>query len=121
MHVWVSTAYVEPADPDGRDQPRDRRRLAVLWRLTVLMRPYRGRFVLAVFMLLAASGLTLVYPLAARYAVDVGMGSKTTDDLDLIVLGIPGLFVVNAGFVWLRHYFLSWLGERVVTDLHGLV
>ncbi|HEU4613031.1 MAG TPA: ABC transporter transmembrane domain-containing protein, partial [Kofleriaceae bacterium] len=53
--------------------------------------------------------------------VDVGMGSKTTDDLDWIVLGILGLFVVNAGFVWLRHYTLSWLGERVVTDLRGLV
>lgn len=93
----------------------------MLWRLTVLMRPYRGRFVLAVVMLLAASGLTLVYPQAARYAVDVGMGSKTTADLDWIVLGILGLFVINAAFVWLRHYTLSWLGERVVTDLRGLV
>ncbi|HEY5922615.1 MAG TPA: ABC transporter transmembrane domain-containing protein [Kofleriaceae bacterium] len=117
----MSGAYVEPADPDGRDQPRDRRRLAVLWRLTALMRPYRARFVLAVVMLLAASGLTLVYPQAAGYAVGVGMGSKTTDELDLIVLGILGLFVLNAGFVWLRHYTLSWLGERVVTDLRGLV
>ena len=112
---------MDPPDPEGRDQPRDRRRLAVLWRLTVLMRPYRGRFVLAVVMLLAASGLTLVYPQAARYAVDVGMGSKTTDDLDWIVIGILILFVINAGFVWLRHYSLSWLGERVVTDLRGLV
>ncbi|HEY5950517.1 MAG TPA: ABC transporter transmembrane domain-containing protein, partial [Kofleriaceae bacterium] len=117
----MSAPYVDPPDPEGRDQPRDRRRLAVLWRLTVLMRPYRGRFVLAVVMLLAASALTLVYPQAARYAVDVGMGSKTTHDLDLIVIGILALFVVNAVFVWLRHYSLSWLGERVVTDLRGLV
>jgi ABC transporter fused permease/ATP-binding protein len=117
----VSAPYVDPPDPDGRDQPRDRRRLAVLWRLAALMRPYRARFVLAVVMLLAASGLTLVYPQAARYAVDVGMGSKTTEDLDWIVAGILVLFVINAGFVWLRHYTLSWLGERVVTDLRGLV
>ena len=124
-HAWyagrVSAPYVDPPDPEGRDVPRDRRRLAVLWRLTVLMKPYRGRFVLAVFMLLAASGLTLVYPQAAKYAVDVGMGSKTTHDLDVIVIGILALFVVNALFVWLRHYTLSWLGERVVTDLRGLV
>jgi ABC transporter fused permease/ATP-binding protein len=117
----VSGPYVEPADPEGRDQPRDRRRLAVLWRLTVLMRPYRMRFFFAVFALLAASSLTLVYPQAARYAVDVGMGSKTTDGLDLIVGGILVLFVINAVFVWLRHYTLTWLGERVVTDLRGLV
>ena len=31
------------------------------------------------------------------------------------------LFIVNALFVWLRHYSLCWLGERVVTDLRGLV
>lgn len=117
----MTAPYVDPPDPEGNDRPRDRRRLAVLWRLTVLMRPYRARFAFAVIMLLAASGLTLVYPQAAKYAVDVGMGSKTTEDLDWIVLGILGLFVINAGFVWLRHYSLSWLGERVVTDLRGLV
>jgi ATP-binding cassette, subfamily B, bacterial len=115
----VSGPYVDPPDPGQRS--RERRRLAVLWRLTALMRPYRGRFVFAVVTLLAASGLTLVYPQAARYAVDVGMGSRTTEDLDLIVLGMLVLFVVNAVFVWLRHYSLSWLGERVVTDLRGLV
>jgi ABC transporter fused permease/ATP-binding protein len=93
----------------------------VLWRLTVLMRPYRGRFVFAVAMLLAASAITLVYPQAAKFAVDVGMGSRTTSDLDWIVAGMLGLFAVNALFVWLRHYGLSWLGERVVTDLRGLV
>ena len=63
----------------------------------------------------------LVYPQAARYAIDVGMHGKTTGKLDLIVLGLLGLFVINAGLVWLRHYFMSWLGERVVTDLRGLV
>jgi ABC transporter fused permease/ATP-binding protein len=115
----VSGPYVDPAAQGERSH--ERRRLAVLWRLTALMRPYRGRFAFAVVMLLAASGLTLVYPQAARYAVDVGMGSRTTENLDLIVVGMLVLFVVNAVFVWLRHYSLSWLGERVVTDLRGLV
>ncbi|NVB83141.1 MAG: ATP-binding cassette domain-containing protein [Kofleriaceae bacterium] len=116
----MSAPYVDPPDGPG-DPPRDKRRLAVLWRLTVLMRPYRMRFLFAVVMLLAASGLTLVYPQAAKYAVDIGMKNATTDKLDLIVVGMLALFVVNALFVWLRHYTLSWLGERVVTDLRGLV
>jgi ABC transporter fused permease/ATP-binding protein len=116
----VSAPYVDPPDDQG-DRPRDRRKLAVLWRLTVLMRPYRARFFFAVFMLLGASGLTLVYPMAAKYAVDIGMKQQTTATLDFFVLGMIVLFVLNAGFVWLRHYSLSWLGERVVTDLRGLV
>src|SRR5262245_19445434 len=75
----VSAPYVDPPDKDRQDdRPRDRRRLAVLWRLTVLMRPYRARFFFALVMLLGASGLTLVYPLAAKYAVDLGMKGTTT-------------------------------------------
>ncbi|HEY5938489.1 MAG TPA: ABC transporter transmembrane domain-containing protein [Kofleriaceae bacterium] len=93
----------------------------MLWRLTPLLRPHRGRFVLAIASLFAASGIMLVYPMAAREAVDVGMGNKTTDDLDWIVIGLCGVFVINAVLVWLRHYSLSWIGQRVVSDLRGLV
>jgi ABC transporter fused permease/ATP-binding protein len=116
----VSAPYVDPADEQG-DRPRDRRKLAVLWRLTVLMRPYRARFFFAVLMLFGASALTLVYPMAAKFAVDIGMKKQTTATLDMFVVGMIALFILNAGFVWLRHYSLSWLGERVVTDLRGLV
>ena len=106
-------------DEDGL--PRDRRRLGVLWRLAPLLRPHRARFLLAVVTLFMASGITLVYPWAAREAVDIGMGSQTSADLDLIVVGLIVVFVVNAVLVWLRHYSMSWLGERVVADLRGLV
>jgi ABC transporter fused permease/ATP-binding protein len=115
----VSLPYVE--DPEQDDRPRDRRRLAVLWRLAPLLRPHKARFVLALATLLAASGISLVYPWAAKLAVDVGMGAATTADLDLIVLGLIAVFVVQAVLVWLRHYSMSWLGERVVADLRGLV
>ena len=118
--------YVDPADDEGPDgKPRERRRLAVLWRLTALIRPHRARFVLALATLFGASLITLSYPLAAKYAIDIGMNkgvqANQTHDLDLIVAGLLGLFAVNAVLVWLRHYSISWLGERVVTDLRGLV
>jgi ABC transporter fused permease/ATP-binding protein len=114
--------YVDPNEDEGPGaRPRTPRRLAVLWRLTALMRPYRGRFVFAVATLLFASGISLVYPQAAKYAIDVGMKQSTTDKLDWIVGGLLVLFVINGVLVWLRHYSMSWLGERVVTDLRGLV
>jgi len=119
----VSGAYIDepsaslPAVP----APKDKRKLAVLWRLTALLRPHRARFVLAVLTLTAASGITLAYPQAARYAIDVGMHSKQTHDLDLIVIGLLVLFAANAVLVWLRHYSISWLGERVVADLRSMV
>jgi ABC transporter fused permease/ATP-binding protein len=116
----VAGPYVDPAETD-ENRPRDRRRLGVLWRLLPLLRPHRGRFMLAVATMLAGSAITLVYPIAAREAVDVGMGSSTTHDLDLIVIALLGAFLLNAVLVWLRHYSMSWLGERVVTDVRALV
>ncbi len=116
----TNAPYVEgPKDDAG--VPRDRRRLGVLWRLAPLLRPHRGRFLIAVATLFAASSITLVYPWAAREAVDVGMSGRTTSDLDLIVMVLVAVFVVNSVLVWLRHYSMSWLGERVVADLRGLV
>ena len=114
----MSGPYVAPEDKDG---PREKRSLSVLARLYPLLIPHRARFVLAVVSLFGASGITLIYPWAAKYAVNVGMKAETSDKLDLIVLGLIGVMVVNAVFVWLRHYSMSWLGERVVADLRGLV
>jgi ABC transporter fused permease/ATP-binding protein len=121
IQVLVAAPYVDPADGDPSAQLRDRRRLAVLWRLLPLLRPHRGRFVLAFITLVAASGVTLIYPWAAREAVDIGMGDKSLDRLNLIIVGVVVVFIVNAILVWLRHYSISWLGERVVADLRGLV
>ena len=85
------------------------------------MRPYLGRLALAVVMLLCASAITLVYPLVGRYAVDDAMSQVDTSKLDLVIVGVVALAILNAGFVWLRHYTISWLGERIVTDLRRIV
>ncbi len=118
----MAAPYVEDSDGDSAtDRPRAPRRLAVLWRLTALIRPHRGRFLLALVTLVLASAITLVYPQAARFAIDSGLTEATTEKLNWIVLGLCGLFVINGGLIWLRHYSVSWLGERVVADLRGLV
>jgi ABC transporter fused permease/ATP-binding protein len=117
----VVAPYVDPPEAEG-DRPRDRRRLAVLWRLLPLIRPHRARFALAFVALCGTSVVTLIYPWAAREVVDRGMkGQATSQGLDVIMLILLGAFVVNAVLVWLRHYSISWLGERVVADLRMLV
>jgi ABC transporter fused permease/ATP-binding protein len=111
---------VDSPEAEG-DRPRDRRRLAVLWRLLPLIWPHRARFALALGALCGASAINLVYPWAAREVVDIGLRKQTTGALDQILLLMVGVFLVNAVLVWLRHYSISWLGERVVADLRGLV
>jgi ABC transporter fused permease/ATP-binding protein len=113
-------AYID-SDDTPTNPSKKKRKLSVLLRLRALMAPYRWRFALAVTTLFAASGIALVYPQAARYAIDIGMHGKSSANLDTIVLGLIGVFVVHAALIWLRHYSMSWLGERVVADLRGLV
>jgi len=119
MHRVVAP-YVDSAEAEG-DRPRDRRRLAVLWRLLPLLWPHRVRFAIAMVALCSASAISLVYPWAARQVVDLGLTGTSTGELNRILVLIIGVFLVNAALVWLRHYSLSWLGERVVADLRCLV
>ena len=82
---------------DGtKDEPPKERRLGVLRRLLPLVSPHKPRLLFAIFCLFAASGTMLIYPWAARYAVDVGMGATSSDDLDLLVIGLIVVFAVNA-------------------------
>jgi ABC transporter fused permease/ATP-binding protein len=107
---------MDPLPNDGKSK-----NLGVLRRLVALIRPHKGRFAIAVVTLFAASGLSLIYPMAAKQAVDVGMNEPTSGKLDALVVVLLGIFVVHAVLVWIRHYSMSWLGERVVADLRGIV
>jgi ABC transporter fused permease/ATP-binding protein len=107
-------------EPDDR-QPLNRRRLAILWRIASLLRPHTGRLIVAIVTLMLASALSLVYPAAAKYAVDAGLSEQSAHQLDSVVIVLCIVFVVHAVLVWIRHYSMSWLGERVVADLRALV
>ena len=103
-----------PDDGKSRD-------VGVLRRLLGLLAPHKARFVLAAATLLAASGISLVYPWAAKHAVDAGLGDASPSELDRTVAALAAIFMIHAVLVWVRHYSVSWLGERVVTDLRAMV
>ena len=100
---------------------RSARRLTILWRLVDLLRPHKARFALAVVTLLAASALSLAYPQAVRYLADIVLPRRDPALLDGILIALVAIFVVHGAMVWLRHYSVSWLGERVVADLRAMV
>jgi ABC transporter fused permease/ATP-binding protein len=102
------------------DEPK-RKRLSQLWRLVLLLRPHRARFVIATIALLLGSGLALSYPQGARYGIDEGIRGGSIERLDQVLLVLIAIFIVHAALVWIRHYLMSWLGERVVADLRRLV
>jgi ABC transporter fused permease/ATP-binding protein len=108
---------IDDGPPPTKGQRKDQLR-----RLLSLMLPHRGRFIIATFALLGGSGIALLYPQAARRAIDLGLseGGDATQ-LNTIALIALVLIGVHAFIVWARHYLMSWLGERVVTDLRRQV
>ncbi len=98
-----------------------KKKLAYLPRLLGLLRPHRGRFYLATLALLFGAGIQLIYPQAARYAINDGLAEGDLGFLNQVALAFAALLVLQSGFTWVRHYLMSWLGERVVADLRHMV
>lgn len=87
-------------------------------------RPYRGKLIAALVCLAAASGLGLVYPYFFGELAGAAFTNAQTSDPEAAyrALGensliLIAIFLAQAVFVFFRHYYMTWLGERVVTDL----
>lgn len=88
--------------------------LAMVW---PYLKTYRKRVALAVVALTAAAGTTLAVPMAVRRMIDFGFDPENNTLVDQYF----GMLVVLVGFLAAasaaRYYFVSWLGERVVSDI----
>lgn len=104
--------------PDATSPETRSRGVGRLMRLGSVLRPHLGRFTLATVALFGSSGAMLVYPQAVRYAIDQGVSGPS---LDLIAGGLLALFVVQAALTYVRHYEMSWLGQRAVAELRRRV
>lgn len=112
-HVFANEPATAPATSSG---------LAPLLQLLALVKPYRARFWIASVALLISSGLGLVYPQAVKQAVDVGLkATGSMDQLNAVTTMLVAVFLIQAVFIWVRHYLMSWLGEKVVADLRTKV
>jgi ABC-type multidrug transport system fused ATPase/permease subunit len=98
----------------GTEPPPARRKLR---RLMPYFRPYLGRTVATVALMLVVTAAGLAVPAIAQYAIDHGI-----DDGDKAVLVEAVAAFVLAGLIgWYagyhQTYLSSWVGERVLLDL----
>ncbi|MDQ1303566.1 MAG: ATP-binding cassette, subfamily bacterial [Pseudomonadota bacterium] len=105
-------------DPKNRPKGRSPRSLAAL---LPFLKPYTNMLVLALVVLLAASGLMLSLPVAARFVIDQGLASKQGGTVNLYFAGFAGLIVLFCAMAAVRMYLVSWVGERVVADVRNAV
>lgn len=92
-----------------------------LVKIFALSKPYRKRFYFATVVVLIGSGIWLTVPLGLRELLDAVFEQGNEGLLNILALGLMGLFILQATFTFLGNYHLEWVGERVVTDLRKKV
>ena len=90
--------------------------------LVPFLKPYRGQLALAGLFLLLAAAATLAFPWALRHLIDDGLASAQGQaDLAAGFVRLFGVAVALAVFSSMRYYTVSWLGERITTDVRNAV
>jgi ABC-type multidrug transport system fused ATPase/permease subunit len=94
-----------------------RQRLRRLRGVAELLRPYRGRTILAMVSLVLATAASLAPPYLAKLAIDNGITPRDLHALDLIVAAFVGSALVYWGATYLQTYLVGWVGQRALQDL----
>ena len=106
------------SDRESGEEPQEKGYDAALMRrLLVYLRPYRGAALLAVLLLLAGAGLALVGPALTQRALDVAVPQR-----DIGLLGtLTGIYLASLVLEFLCDYgqalLTTWIGQGVMTDL----
>jgi ATP-binding cassette subfamily B protein len=102
------------------DRPRAKS-LNPLRALLPFLKPYLGTLVAALAALLIASASLLALPMAVRLVIDHGLAAKDSSTINRYFLALLAAAVLYGCFAALRFYLVTWLGERVVSDLRNAV
>jgi ATP-binding cassette, subfamily B, bacterial len=119
MRVHQAGGYLmqaRGADIDDWSWGKTRRRLGLLWRLTL---PYRGRTALSVVSLLTATATALAPPYLAKLALDDAINHHGGRQLYVVVAIFVAAGLANWGMTYVETYFTGWVGERILADLRN--
>ncbi|MEY2771913.1 MAG: Multidrug resistance transporter ATP-binding/permease protein BmrA [Pseudomonadota bacterium] len=89
--------------------------------LRPFLRPYRWPLVLAGLFLVLAAAATLAFPWALRRLIDDSIASASHAELATGFVRLFAVAVALALFSAARYYTVSWLGERITTDVRNAV
>ncbi len=82
--------------------------------------PYKIQFIGAMIALVFASAALLLIGQAVRLLLDNGFSSGS-DNLDQYFIGLMAVAALLAVASFARYYLVSWIGERVISDIRTAV
>ena len=85
--------------------------------LLEMLRPYRGRAIMAVVAMTAATAASLAPAPLAKTAIDSGIIAKDLETLDLVVVAFVISAIVYWGASYAQTFLVNWVGERALRDL----
>jgi ATP-binding cassette subfamily B protein len=89
--------------------------------VAALLKPYRGRVIIAAIALVVAALAMLGVGQGLRAVIDRGFAAGDPAWLDRALIAMFGVIALLAAATYTRFYNVSWLGERVTADLRRRV
>ena len=83
--------------------------------------PYRRQMAYAILALVFTAAITLSLGQGIRIVIDEGLATQSIANLKQAVTLFFGLVLALAVGTFTRYYWVSWIGERVVTDIRRRV
>ncbi|MFQ3536153.1 MAG: ABC transporter ATP-binding protein [Aggregatilineales bacterium] len=112
----VRRANTPLSQPESQEAPKT----PINWRrLLGYLAPHRARLALAVFSLLFATGLGLIFPLVIADLLAAVLAEKGYQALNALTLTLIGLFFAQALFTFVQNYNLAYIGEKIVFRLRN--
>jgi ATP-binding cassette subfamily B protein len=102
------------------DRPKGRN-FKYLRRTAGFLKPYAGHTTAAITALIVTSLAVLGLGQGLKDLIDGGLANSNAGALDNALIQLLVLSVIMATGTFMRFYFVSWLGERVVADLRQAV
>lgn len=85
------------------------------------IKPYRAQVLIAMMALLFTAGTTLSIGQGVRLIIDQGFATQSIHLLERSIIFFFMLVAALAVGTFTRYYWVSWVGERVVTDIRKRV
>lgn len=102
-------------------QSKSNKNLTRLLPALKFLTPYWGRITLALIALVFTAAVLLSIGQGVRLLIDQGFTTGSPEQLKKTLLGFGVLVVALAAGTFVRFYLVTWIGERVITDLRRAV